>query len=386
MNRYLLLIALSIIIVLEISCIPSYYPKKWSNSRTGLTTPKNEMSFDVLSDSLKDSFITPILETPIQKGKNIIWCASFLCAWKILQIDILKEPIKLTDSLRYFESLNVSLDPRKHIPQQSLFTATGYVNQNLIRKMQNEIRVKFPNKELPLFPQSSNNSFLIYAYLESNVSFPIPYFQNRNPLVFTDSNGKKINLSSFGIRSEDKYAYFELRKQPRVLYQKNKKDVINELAEFVIDINSNSYPNQIILACIEPAETLLKTISKVEKKISDATNKNNWFYDIGSNDVLIVPDMFWKISHCFKKIQGKNIINKELKGTIIEIAKQDIYFRLDRSGAELKSESMILLLPIPNHYIFNKPFLLYIKKRDTLSPYFVMWVDNTELLTKYKTL
>ena len=39
-------------------------------------------------------------------------------------------------------------------------------------------------------------------------------------------------------------------------------------------------------------------------------------------------------------------------------------------------------MPIPAYYFFNKPFLVYMKKRGAKHPFFVMWVDNAELLEK----
>jgi len=39
----------------------------------------------------------------------------------------------------------------------------------------------------------------------------------------------------------------------------------------------------------------------------------------------------------------------------------------------------------PRHLYFNKPFLIYVKKRGAeYSPFFVMWVDNAELLNEFK--
>jgi hypothetical protein len=56
---------------------------------------------------------------------------------------------------------------------------------------------------------------------------------------------------------------------------------------------------------------------------------------------------------------------------------------LDRSGAVLKSESSDVVAAIPKVFSFNKPFLIYIKKRQPdAQPFFVMWVDNAELLSK----
>jgi len=61
---------------------------------------------------------------------------------------------------------------------------------------------------------------------------------------------------------------------------------------------------------------------------------------------------------------------------------QKIEFKLDRSGAELEAESKMECYPAPVHYDFDSPFLLYMKKRDALYPFLVIWVDNPELLVK----
>ena len=83
-------------------------------------------------------------------------------------------------------------------------------------------------------------------------------------------------------------------------------------------------------------------------------------------------------------MEGRRFTNAELKGQRLDVAQQDIQFRLDRSGAELKSEAKIMMLPIPTYFILDRPFLIYMKKRDAKSPYFVMWVDNAALLTPWE--
>jgi len=37
----------------------------------------------------------------------------------------------------------------------------------------------------------------------------------------------------------------------------------------------------------------------------------------------------------------------------------------------------------PSRFIGDGPFLVYLKKRGAALPYFVMWVDNDELLCKW---
>jgi hypothetical protein len=104
---------------------------------------------------------------------------------------------------------------------------------------------------------------------------------------------------------------------------------------------------------------------------------------VGVNDVILVPDLFWQLTHHFSQLEGKTFTNGSLKGQRLEMAQQDILFRLDRSGAELRAESKILMLPTPTHFVLDRPFLIYMSKRDSKTPYFALWIDNAELLTKW---
>jgi hypothetical protein len=122
-------------------------------------------------------------------------------------------------------------------------------------------------------------------------------------------------------------------------------------------------------------------LASIEKKIVSAGGQEQG-HGLGPNDVLLVPDFFWHITHRFAELEGQAFMNPTLKGQRMDVAQQDILFRLDRSGAELESEAKIYALPIPTYYVFDRPFLIYMKKRGEPHPYFVMWVDNAELLQK----
>jgi len=66
-----------------------------------------------------------------------------------------------------------------------------------------------------------------------------------------------------------------------------------------------------------------------------------------------------------------------------------IDFTLGRTGVILKSDATIIIPPLgvvpeQRRFHFNRPFLIYIKKRGpATSPFFVMWVDNAELMQEF---
>lgn len=331
------------------------------------------------SKALQVTEVVPTLGTPIPEGKNAVWCASFLSAWKTLEADLAKEPIALADNPQIARALNKAVDPRPHIPTESLYTAAGLNQKGITGQIRKDLSQKFPHYATPAFPGIMPDSFVAYAYLEANAKFSKPYFQNREPLEFTDTAGKVTKLNSFGIRPEDDYAYHKLRGQPEILFEtRNKK---HQLTEFIVDLDRTSQPNQIILAVIDPKPTLMEMLATATDMIEKAPEKK--YNGLGPRDVLFVPDMVWRITHRFAGLEGQEFTNAELKGQRIDVARQDIQFRLNRSGAELRSESKMYCKPMPTYYVFDRPFLLYMKKRDAEMPYFVMWVENAELLNRW---
>jgi hypothetical protein len=343
--------------------------------------PPNEPVFEGDSRKLKATEVVPTLDSPIKKELNAIWCSSFLSAWKVLETDLAKESISVEGNPGIALALNKAADPRPYIPEQNLYVAAGWNQKGITDQIRSEFAQKFPTKVPPSFPGMLSNSFVAYAYLEANLKFTLPYFQNREPLVFTDLSGKKTKLSSFGIRPKDDYAYFKLRRQSAILYES--RDDAYKLKECVLDLDRSSQPNQIVLALIEPKSTLAEIVKSVEQKIASPQRKRQT-EGLGPNDVLLVPDIVWFISHHFTELEGKRFTNPKLKGQRIDVAQQDIQFRLNRSGAELRSEAKTVMLPIPTYYVFNRPFLLYIKKRGAGMPYLVMWIENAELLDKWQ--
>ena len=66
-------------------------------------------------------------------------------------------------------------------------------------------------------------------------------------------------------------------------------------------------------------------------------------------------------------------------------ARQEVRFRLNECGATVKSEAIFALKKGGagrKILIFNRPFMLYLKKKDAEYPYLAMWVENDGLMVK----
>ncbi len=345
----------------------------WFFGGDRLAAPLQSPTFRGVSTQLRRTRVAATLDEPLASGENVVWCASFAAAWKTLAATLAGGRVQLDESPTCMVALNRAPDPRPHVPGEALYTAAGWHDKGILEEIAAGLRRKFPEKEPPQFDGIPPDSFVAYAYLEANVRFARPYFQSREPMLFVDRSGRETQVNSFGIRRRDKYGYRKLRRQPSVLYRR--RDETGGIDECVIDLDRTSAPSQLLVALVEPDSTLRATYDAVREKI--ASGRPASFL---TADELLVPDMVWAIQHDFTELIGQRFTNPSLFGRRIDIARQDIYFRLDRTGAELRSESKVVAMCKSARYIFNRPFLLCMRKRGAEEPYFVMWVDNAELL------
>ena len=111
-----------------------------------------------------------------------------------------------------------------------------------------------------------------------------------------------------------------------------------------------------------------------------------------AGDILKIPKLNFNITRDYAEIcniQFKSE-NPKLAGAWLEIARQSIVFKLDEKGARLRSAFFAWvpkcapLKPRETPYVmvFDKPFLLMLKRRGRKMPYFAVWVDNPEILVK----
>ena len=160
-----------------------------------------------------------------------------------------------------------------------------------------------------------------------------------------------------------------------------------DLTEFAIDLCRDSQPSQIIVACIPLRNTLAEMVASLERKIASAPKDQQGH---GIHETMLIPNIAWRISHHFRELEDKLVAAPQnLAGSPILLAQQDTEFRLDRGGMKLRSESRIFcasaLATVMENWDFrvDRPFLLCIRKRGAQQPYFVMWIDNAELLQKW---
>ncbi len=340
-------------------------------------------TFSGSSGRLKQTVIVPTLDSPCPPGKNVIWCSSFQLAWNEVRDKVTGAPLEVPEAAELAARLNAARRSASDIDPRSVYVAGGRTKDGIIRKIEKDMAARFPSHGPPDFSGRPHppGGILAYSCLTARVPFKFPFRQVDEGLAFTDSQGIKTQVAGFGLWRAYLQRYKNLRDQVEVLYTQRDEDHFEELTECALDPCRHSTPYQVAVARVQPKGSLADTLEYVRTRISDF-KKQPYYQEerrLGGNDELRIPEMFWKIDHRFEELIGKIVANANPPMPVIE-ALQTIEFRLDRSGAVLESEAVLVITAAPRYFVFDRPFLVYMQKRGAEHPFFVMWVDNAELL------
>lgn len=328
-------------------------------------------AFDGASDQLKSTVIVPTLDTPTEPGKNVVWCSSFTLAWKQLQKNVTHGPVNLAGNPPAADRLNADPSSEDDLPPGAVFADAGRAEDGIRERIRAGMAERFPGRPVPDFDVPGGGA-MAFSHLEVSSKFDLPYFEYDDPQTFAASDGSSHTVKAFGIRNEEAFRGGDvpsLRSQVAVLYRPRGEI---RATEFALDLNANDGRDQIIVAVVERKPTLSEQLADLNAKVAAHKTVEEYWRRFGPNDTVLVPNIGFRINHRFREVEVDPIT----------AAFQMTQFRLNRSGADLKSEAGILVKPIPMHYHCDRPFLVVMKRRDRDRPYFIAWIDNAELLEK----
>lgn len=378
----------SVILCLAVTAFVLFSSRYFDYLIQSYSYSKHVETFSGSSELLKQTIIVPTLDSPFEQNKNIIWCSSFELAWNQMKDDVIGEPVQVIGAEELAARLNTAKQSSEDLKPDSFYAAAGRIKERIIERIEKDMVAKFPSHTVPDFNDirdlmGTPDGILSYSYLTANVPFKYPFRRHKGEFFFTDSNGAKTEVEAFGVW-EYKLQYHYIRDQVEILYCHNDDKEHNpdmQIREYVIDLCKYSQPYQVIAAVVAPRESLEKTLGYIDTKIEGFEKGKKREHNFGNFDALLVPEMFWEIDHRFDELLNKIVSNADPAVPIIE-ARQGRKLKLDRDGAVLEKKARFKTAGMSRCFVFNRPFLIYMKKRDREQPFFVMWVDNAELLNK----
>lgn len=333
------------------------------------------------AEQLSETSVLPHPHGPIVAGKNYVYCATFQLAWNQFQNEILGEPVSLSGSPPMAEALlrgnKVSADI---LPPDSYLVKAGFVKDRVLGQIQDEMKRRFPNATVSVPESLGRQAAVAYAYLTRLLAFREAYDRLEDPLEFQTAT-KSAKVASFGVR-------YLNRQSERAMALGNQVAVLDYVSndDFILSLITTSKEDAIILAKIPPRETLAATLAAMHRRIKKPAK------DMGSPyledcETLVVPIVNLNVLRRYGELEGKALTSGKHAGLVVDVAAQAIRFRLDENGARLESSAYLGLKSEasrhgPRQFIFDKPFLLCLKRASVDEPYLAMWIETPELLQR----
>ncbi|MCE1246973.1 MAG: hypothetical protein LWY06_10030 [Firmicutes bacterium] len=329
------------------------------------------------SAKMKQTVVTTNPDEKISSGKNIVYCSTFQLAWNELAGSIIKGDIHLVGETLLSGVLNKfrSIITKNDLSSKDYVAMAGYGKDKIVNRINAQLSKKFGKEAWTVKEKLNPDDILAFSFLMKNLAFKTQFDDNPTGMRFNSGSDvvKAFGILKFQGRSE-KMA--ELSKQVDILYYNKEKK------EFIVRLITENQNEELILAAIEPDGNIYQTWKKAEKTAASVAPAK-----LGPDDILQIPEIDLFIDHSYKELIGKRVKNKGFGQYQIAKAQQVTKFKLDKTGAFLKSKAEILMVKGMANFeskklIFNKPFLLYMKEKKGKNPYYMMWVDNPEVMVK----
>jgi hypothetical protein len=325
--------------------------------------------------------VLPYPDGPILSGRNYVYCATMAIAWHQFRDCVGGDEVQLSDDPPLATALNRHVFDVTNLSPESYVARAGNVSDGIIQEIRAEIAAKSPGADPRLIDRAEGHAYLLYAYLQKLLPFGTEFDVLEQPLQFspnTSQRGKPVK--AFGVHPLEDNGYRDemIKSQVTIL------DYIND-DDFVLRLENTSARDEIVLAKVAPGGTLAETIAQTRRRgVKPHGKQVEARLRVGES--LAVPIVVASLTREYTELAGRDILNSYATGRTILSATQNVRFRLDEAGARLESEAAIVgefgedVVPRLRHFVFNRPFLLYLIERDADQPYLAIWIGNTELL------
>ncbi len=300
---------------------------------------------------------------------NYVWWWAMNLAWTELSENIIKEKIKLATedkiALEMVDKLNNPVFTKSDLDKESYYIKSGY-GQEMVEAINKESKQKFPNKSFADLDISLNPKDIIsYAYFFKKVEYP-EVFKDWNILF-----GNK-NVEGF-------FAIGEQKNNVKIIKYVNDNN-------FIVKLDLKDDSDELFLAKGFDMENPSETVKQINQG-------NSWkLKSISRNEVFKTPKIYLDVKRNYTELVDKFLTNKWFEKYMISKMFENINFSMDEKWAKVENEAVIDSLATsegpswpPKKYkkfILNKPYRIIMKRKDSKNPYFILGVNNTELMKK----
>lgn len=296
---------------------------------------------------------------------NYVWGGAMNLAWTELAENIIKEDIQINTkdkvALEIVLKLNDAPFSKKDLDEESYYVKSGY-GQKTVEEINHESKKKFPSKSFgDLKMDLSPTDIISYAYFLKEVEYETKF--EKDDISF---NGQKVK----GFIADNKAQ----RKNVKIIKYENDD-------KFIIKLQLKDKSDELILVKgydMTNPQTVVEEINK---------NNNKYLSTIGKSDKFKAPKLHLDHHRDYIELIGKYLSNQGFSDYFIAQMFENIKFDMDEKGARVENEALIVMIKSavmepekPKNFILDKPYWVVMKRADSQNPYFILGVNNVELM------
>ncbi len=328
----------------------------------------------------------------LYKG-NYIWGGAMNLAWTDLSKNIIKEKIDLvldsseTDAKKLLEKLNNPVMTKSDLSEKNYYIKSGY-GQKTVDQINKETKEKFPTKSFKdLDLNLSATDIIAYAYFLKEIEYKIPF--NISQYEFYFKNSKNNNEKGVkGVKSF--YAKTNAQKENiQILHYENDE-------KFIVSLLLKNRVDNLIFAKgydMKNPEEVVKEIQKIYKNLEKNTDKK--IETLQEEDSFQMPFLHVDMTREYTELINKYLKNSKFTQYFIAKMFENIKFDINEKGARVENEAVITMeknsvMPYfenqytPKNIILDDDFWVIMKQANSLNPYFILGVQNNELMKEFE--
>lgn len=309
--------------------------------------------------------VRPVLDEPLPRGKNVLWCATFQMAWDSASRHF-GVPLRLQPASKLADSLNRAPFNRQWIDAGSVFHAAGSVGDGILEQIDQGARAKGAPARLlgDLRGISKAEDLVFYALLSKDLEFEKPF--------------AKLGKWKVGRRSVPWFGFTPEQLDTGHLLQQVGVHHYAARNDFVIELRCKQAGDQLLLAKLPEHTATPAAVSRavLKRLLADPPSAEE-------ADLLAVPNIVADENVSYPELEGRTVTGSD---RFVRGAMQTIDFRMDEKGVKLRSEAAISFGCSAHHrveprlMILDPPFAILMKRENAPQPYFVAWIANADLL------
>ncbi len=300
----------------------------------------------------------------LYKG-NYVYAAAMNLAWNELAENVLHDKVQLLNgapsALETTQLLNSAPFTKKDMDAESYYVKSGF-GQKTVDAINKEVKTKFPEKTFPdIKIDMAEKDFIAYAYFLKKVEYLEPF--SKLSISFYE-NGKASSVRGFWSETEKQKENIKVHK-----YWNDDK--------FIISLKLKGSVDELFLAKgfeNEPPEKVVEEINTYGGKEEKPLKEEESFH---------MPYLNFTHQREYAEMLQQVISNKGFEGYIINTMLENISFTMDEAGARVENEAVIAFQQAVKNkrlFLLNKPFWVVMKHKNSQNPYFILGVQNKEIM------